>query len=177
MVDIHAFERKSCVCLAAQRRCIHRLRSLGIEQERSATKAAGAAGKKIKRKKPTSFSPCLCLCLCQRQRCQGAMPRLMPSRAQAARVGGVISSLHALACHGQAGRPAKPPPSGLFSVNGGSFWSPRPARQKASPPSSYSIPSRTVPAVRGRPNRGRQLLALFSAKNILRTKRRCLIAY
>jgi hypothetical protein len=56
------------------------------------------------------------------------------------------------------------------------FGAPAPARQKASPPLLIFHPI-THSAGGTRPNRARHLLALFSAKNILRTKRRCLIAY
>lgn len=108
----------------------------------------------------TSFSPCLCLCL-PSLRCQSAMPRpLLPSRATTAWF-----------CLSRPGKPFS------ASMAAGSLWSPRPARQKASPPSPYTIPSRTVPAVRGRTEQRHFSLALLSAKNILRTKRRCLIAY
>ena len=123
-----------------------------------------------RRKKRASFSPCL------RQRCQGAMPRLMPSRAQRQ-----LLVAHCMIWLVTAGRDPSPwPPSGLFSVNGGSFWSASlPARQKASPPSSYSIPSPTVPAVRG-PNSARHLPALpFLAlvrTSLGQSARRCLIA-
>jgi len=78
-----------------------------------------------------------------------------------------------------AGRDPSPwPPSGLFSVNGGNFWSPSlPARQKASPPSSYSIPSRTVPAVRGPTAPAIYLLFLALIRTSLgQSVRRCLIA-
>ena len=82
-------------------------------------------------KNSTSFSPgpVTTVSVRLRQRCQGrhAMPRLMPSRAQA-------SSVHDLACHGRPGRPGKQGRAAFSASMAAAFGAPAPARQKASPP-------------------------------------------
>lgn len=121
----HAFERKSCVLFKQQRRCIHRLRSLGIEQERSPKQLARRGGKKLHIffTRPCDYCACAAAPALSGAPCH-AMPRLMPSRAQA-------SSVHDLACHGRPGRPGR----AAFSASmAAAFGAPAPARQKASPP-------------------------------------------
>jgi hypothetical protein len=79
---------------------------------------------------------------------------------------------------GRAGQPGLRLRAAFSASMAAAFGAPPQRDKKHRLPSSYSIPSRTVPAVRGLPaEQSTPLLALFSAKNIPRTKRRCLIAY
>lgn len=149
----------ACVCLAAAAQVhgiIHRLRSLGIEQERSPKQHQGGEDVKKKGKKRTSFSPCLA-CAAVRD----AMPRLMPSRAQreALLVLVVAHCMIWLVTAGPAGqaRPAaEPHPHGLRAAFSASMAAAFGARRR--PSATKSIASllifhpitHSAGAVRGR---------------------------
>ena len=115
-----------------------------------------------RKKKRASFSPCL------RQRCQGAMPRLMPSRAQRQ-----LLVAHCMIWLVTAGRPRPIPMASERPFQ--RQW--RQLLEPLPPSATKSIASLLIfhPIMHSaggtRPNSARHLLALFSAKNILRTKR------
>ena len=148
------------------------MRSLGIGQERSHQSSQGS-WKKSKKKTHIFFTLPVTVPVRLRQRCQGAMPRLMPSRVLLA---------HCMIWLVTAGRAGQPPwpPSGLFSVNGGSFWSPRPGATKSIAsllifhPITHSAGGTTRPKCR---TEHAIYLPSLALKTFLGQKRRGLIAY
>jgi len=123
-----------------------------------------------RRKKRASFSPCL------RQRCQGAMPRLMPSRAQRQ-----LLVAHCMIWLVTAGRPRPIPMASERPFQ--RQW--RQLLERLPPSATKSIAPLLIfhpithSAGGTRPQQRPPFTcpALFSAsKNILRTMRRCLIA-
>lgn len=125
---------------------------LGRKDHQSSWGRRRGEGRSRKERKNTHLFHPACACACPGQRCQGAMPRLMPSRAQAA------SSLHDLACHGrpagQAGQPSSPHGvRAAFSASmAAAFGAPAQRDKKHRPPPH--IPSHhaqcRLPTVRGR---------------------------